>query len=75
MKTTLQEHAAEVEKLVNLAHTDLPAEYRTNMLVDVFSATLGNAYLQRHLLAVHAPTLELAVRAGNEFLQIQPTNF
>ena len=75
VKTTLQEHAAEVEKLVNLAHADLPAEYRTNMLVDVFSATLGNAYLQRHLLAVHAPTLELAVRAGNEYLQIQPTNF
>ena len=75
VKTTLQEHAAEVEKLVNLAHADLPTEYRTSMLVDMFSATLGNAYLQRHLLAVHAPTLERAVRAGNEYLQIQPTNF
>ena len=71
--TTLQEHATQIEKLVNLAYSELPAEYRAGLLVDQFSSTLGNAGLQRHLLAVPTPTLEDAVRAGNEFLQVQPT--
>ena len=71
-RTTLQEHAVAVEKLVHTAYADLPIEYRNTMLVDTFTSTIGNAYLQRHLLAVPTPTLELAVAAGNEYLQIQP---
>jgi ATP-dependent Clp protease ATP-binding subunit ClpA len=42
------------------------------MALETFSNTLGNAYLQRHLLAIQATTLEQAVRAGNEFVQIKP---
>jgi hypothetical protein len=41
------------------------------MALETFNNTLGNTYLQRHLLAVQAGTLEHAVRAGNEFLQIR----
>ena len=71
-RTSLQEHAAEVEKLVGIAYADLPERHRVQMALDTFCNTLGHAYLQRHLLAVHADTLEDAVRAGNEYLQIKP---
>jgi hypothetical protein len=69
--TTLQEHASEVQKLVNVAYADLPQCNQADMVVDTFCSTIGNAYLQRHLLAVATPTLEDAVRAGNEFLHIK----
>ena len=32
---------------------------------------LGNTALQKHFLAVDTPNMESAVRAGNEYLQIQ----
>ena len=70
-QTSLQEHAMEVQRLTDLAHPNLPAEYRHTMVVDAFLNTLGNAALQRHLLAVDTPNLEAAVRAGNEFLQVR----
>lgn len=41
------------------------------MALETFSNILGNTYLQRHLLAIETRTIEDAVRAGNEFLQIQ----
>jgi hypothetical protein len=69
--TPLQEHASEVERLVGIAYADLPRHNQDSMVVDTFCSTLGNAYLQRHLLAVPTRTLEEAVRAGNEFLQIK----
>ena len=70
----MQEHAAEVERLVNIAYADLPQEYRASMRVETLGNTLGYLPLQRHLLAVPTPTLKDAVRAGNEFLQIRPAN-
>ena len=70
-KTTLHEHAMEVERLVSLAYADLPREHRVEMTVDKFTSSLGNAYLQRHLLAIPAPDLESVVRAGNDYLQIR----
>lgn len=70
-RTTLHEHALEIERLVGLAYPTLPYEHRQEMCMDKFMNTLGNAYLQRHLLAVHTPDLEAAVRAGNEYLQIK----
>ena len=73
-KVSLQEHAMEVERLTNLAYGDLPEVHRTSMALETFAHTLGNAYLQRHLLAVQANTLEAAVRAGNEFLHIKSTS-
>ena len=42
------------------------------MKLETFCSTLGYMPLQRHLLAVPTHTLEDAVRAGNEFLQIKP---
>ena len=72
-KTTLQAHAAEVERLVNLAYADLPREHQIRMTMDIFHSSINNGYLQRHLLAVNAATLEEAVRAGNEFLQVKIT--
>lgn len=68
---TLQEHSTNVERLVNLAYPALPADHRATMALDFFCSTLGNGYLQRHLLAVATPTLADAVRAGNEYLQIK----
>ena len=71
-RTTLHEHSTTVERLVEVAYPEVPADTRRTMAVDTFSTTIGNGYLQRHLLAVDTPTLEAAVRAGNEYLQIQP---
>lgn len=72
-KTGLQEHAAEVEGLIELAFADLPGQTRNEMALETFCSTLGNAYMQRHLLAIRPASLEEAVRAGNEFLQIRPS--
>ena len=72
-QTTLQEHAAEVERLVTIAYADLPGRHRQEMAIETFTHSLSHAYLQRHLLAVPTPTLEDAVRTGNEYLQIKPT--
>ena len=71
-QVTLQEHATEVEKLVAVAYEEMTAEQRASMAVEAFAATLNHSHLQRHLLAVGTPTLEAAVRAGNEYLQIKP---
>ena len=72
-RTSLQEHGAEVARLVNLAYHDLPEYHLGEMMLEVFTNTLGNAYLQRHLLAVGPQSMEEAIRAGNEFLQIKPS--
>lgn len=42
------------------------------MILEVFTNSLGNAYLQRHLLAVDPKTRGDAVRTGSEFLQMKP---
>lgn len=42
------------------------------MAVNTFCGSLENAHMQRDLLAVPTPTLEAAVRARNEHLQILP---
>jgi hypothetical protein len=73
-KTTLQEHASEVERLISIAYEELPVQHRAGLTMSTFTSTLGNAYLQRHLLAVPTDTLEEAVRAGNEYLQIKVPN-
>lgn len=70
--TSLQEHAAEIEKLTNIAYEELPARTRQQLALDSFYNTLGHPYLQRHLLAVNANSLEEAVRAGVEYLTIKP---
>ena len=71
-RTSLQEHAAEVERLVDIAYDDLPPEHRAEIRMEAFCNTLGYLPLQRHLLAVPIHTLEDAVRAGNKYLQIKP---
>lgn len=73
-KTSLQQHGIEVERLINVAHPELPESYRTEMMIDTFCTTIGNGYLQRHLLTVNTPTLEDAIKAGNEYLQIPVGN-
>ena len=71
VRGTLQEHASEVERLSQIAYADLPLRQRDELVLEAFCSTLGNLPLQRHLLAVQAQTLEQAVRAGNEYLQIK----
>lgn len=62
-KTSLAEYATEVKGLVWLACPNLLAIHRRRIGLDTFHMTLGNAYLQRHLLAVGPDSLEEAVRA------------
>ena len=73
-KTTLYAHAAEVDRLVQLAYAELPDQHRSDMSVELFCSTLGHPQLQRHLLAIPLPDLQAAVRAGNDYLQIQPSH-
>lgn len=70
-RTTLQAHATEVARLVGIAYRELPEQQQQTMALEIFSGTLGNASLQRHLLAVAADTLEDAVKAAKEFLSVK----
>ena len=68
---TLHEHATQVEKLVRGAFGNLPEETQADMMLETFCSSLGNAALQRHLLAVRPETLTEAIQHGNEFLQVK----
>lgn len=70
-QTSLQEHAAEVDRLVGIAYEELPRANQQDMKLDIFQTSLSNPYLQRHLLAIQPGNLEEATRAGNEYLQIK----
>lgn len=70
-QTSMQEHAAEVERLVLVGYGDIPEETREQLALDAFYNSLGNAYLQRHLLAVSANSLEEAVQASAEYLMVK----
>ena len=72
-RTTLQEHATEVEHLVRVTDHGMNVDQQRDMAVETFASTLNHPALQRHLLAVDTPTLEVAVRAGGEYLQIRPS--
>jgi hypothetical protein len=74
-KTSLQEHAKKVEELVQVAYPDIRQNTRVEMTVDHFVNSLGNAALQRHLLAVQPDSLVEAVRAGNEYLQVRTPQY
>lgn len=67
----MQEHATEVKRLAGPAYSELLANYQNRMSVDTFCSSLGNVPMQRHMLAVDNSTLELAVRVGNDFIQIR----
>ena len=70
-RRSLHDHANDVEKLVRKAFEDLPEEIQTGMALDTFCSSLGNAALQRHLLAIQPATLMAAVQHGNEYLQVK----
>ena len=53
-RTTVQEHATKVERLVGVAYNGMNVDQQRDMAVDT-------------------PTLEVAVRIGGEYLQIQPS--
>lgn len=69
-KTSLQEHAIQIERLVRAAYGTLPGRDRREMVMDYFCSSLANVGLQRHLLAIELNNLDEAVRAGNEYLQV-----
>ena len=70
-RQSLHDHAIEIEKLVRKAFGELPEEVQTNMMLDAFCGSLGNATLQRHLLAIRPETLNEAVQHGQEYLQVK----
>ena len=67
-KMSLQEYGSQVERLVAIAPVELPEQYRQEMIIENFCTSIGNGNLQRHLSAMPTPTLEDAIRAGNEHL-------
>ena len=50
-RTSLQEYAMEVKRLVGVAYHGMEQEQRREMTVETFASTLNNPPLQRHLLA------------------------
>ena len=72
-RTLLQEHATEVERLVRVAYNGMNVDQQRDMAVETFTSTFNHPALQRHILAVATPTLETAVQAGGEYLQIRPS--
>ena len=73
-KMSLQEYGSQVERLVAIAPVELPEQYRQEMIIENFCTSIGNGNLQRHLSAMPTPTLEDAIRAGNEDLQLTVVN-
>ena len=63
-----------IPQAVTMYHdTEVTIEQSPNealMAVEAFVSMLGNTYLQRHLLAIETPTVEDAVRAASEYLNI-----
>ena len=55
----------EVARLIQAAYGNLPAANQADIVLDTFCNAL------RHLLAIQVPTLEDAVHAGNEFLEVK----
>ena len=70
-QTTLQEHASNIQSLVDVVYASLPQTTRHDLYLECFQNSLGSASLQRHLLAVKPTTLDEAVLANNEYLQVQ----
>ena len=70
-KVTLQEHSSKVASLAQVAYPDLDPGTRQEMTLEHFIHSLNYVGLQQHLLAIRPDTLEEAVSAGNEYLQVK----
>ena len=70
-KTTLQEHSSRVSSLAQVAYPDLDQGVRQEMSLEHFVHSLNYVGLQQHLLAIRPDTLEEAVAAGNEYMQVK----
>ena len=69
-RTSLSDHAREVDRLFRGAFPTLPAEDRDSLAIDKFVASVNNYALRNHLLARQPASLDAAVRAGMEFAQV-----
>ena len=70
-KTSLQQHADDISRLVQRGYLELEPPQRRTLAVEAFINSLGNPALQRHLLAINPAHLATAVKACNEFLSVK----
>ena len=56
--------------MVQIAYPNLRKPARVDMALDVFSRSLDNQNLQRHMLAVAPVDIDAAVRVAEEYLQV-----
>jgi len=71
-KTSLQEHGIKVERLAQVAYSDLyetEANKRT-LTLKAFMRSLNDRELHRHLLAARVETVEDAVKQGKAYYQV-----
>ena len=68
---SLHDHAAEIKRLARRAYQELPEATRSELTLDTFCSSLGNASLQRHLLAIRPQALPEAVQCGNEYRRVK----
>jgi len=70
-RTPLQEHAATVKRLAQIAYSDLPAVHQEWYTYDAFVHSLGNLGLHHQLLARGVTTVEYALHEGKAYLLAQ----
>lgn len=73
-QVSLQEHATVIEKMARVAFTGLPEAHELQLTKERFLGSLGTPGLRRHLLGIPTHTIKVALRAGNEYLQLSATH-
>jgi len=67
-RTSLQEHAATVKKLAQIAYGDLPAQHQERYTYDAFVQSLNDLGLHHQLRAKGITRIEDALKAGEAYL-------
>ena len=70
-KVSMQQHADEVSRLIRRGYEDTPDIQRGQLVLETFINTLGNPYLQRHLMGMQLLTVDAAVVAANDYLSVK----
>jgi len=65
--TTLREHATVVERLAQVAYSDLTANGRQSLALDAFLQYINNLGLKQNLLVGEVEAMEGALKLGNAY--------
>jgi len=72
-KTTLRDQATVVERLAQVAYSNLPANGQQSLALDAFLQSINNLGLKQHLLVAEVERMEKVLRLGNAYFQADST--